>query len=362
MILYNHERNYGCRILEVLYKGFKTIFLENEKIRIGILAEKGTDIFEFLYKPNDVDFMWRSYTGIKGTDFLPAGHMQNGNFLDLYHGGWQELFPNGGDAVVYKGANLPMHGEIHTLPWNYQIIKNEPDEVIIKFFVRTYRTCFFIEKTLTIKSMVPALFIDETIVNESREEMDFMWGHHPAFGPPFLSEDCVIDIPDCKVLTDEIDLSPTTGRLGIAQKTDWPYTLGRDGSKIDLSIIPSIEAGSHDRAYIHDFKDGWYLITNTKLKTGFGIAFDPEVFKFLWFWQVYGGAVGYPWYGTSYNIAIEPNSSYPPNLSKCINNGSSLILAPGASISSRMTAVAFETSCRIKKISIDSNILSDNNL
>ncbi len=57
MILYNHERNYGCRICEVIYKGLKTVFLENEKIRIGILADKGTDIFEFLYEPKEIDFM-----------------------------------------------------------------------------------------------------------------------------------------------------------------------------------------------------------------------------------------------------------------------------------------------------------------
>ncbi len=356
MILYSHERNYGCRMLEVLYKGLKVIFLENEKIRVGILTGKGTDIFEFLYKPNDVDFMWKSYTGIRSSDFLTAGFLQNGNFLDLYHGGWQELFPNGGDSVDYKGASLPLHGEIHTLPWDYQIVKNEPDEVIIKFHVRTYRTCFYIEKIVSIKSMIPALFIAETILNESREEMDFMWGHHPAFGPPFLSEDCIIDLPDCKILTDEINLSPKTGRLAIGHISDWPNTLSRDGSKIDLSVIPSIDAGSHDRAYIYGFKEGWYSITNKKFKTGFGLAFDPNIFKYLWFWQVYGGAVGYPWYSNTYNVAIEPNSSYPPNLIKCIERGTSLKLAAKDSISTKITAVAFETESRIKKILSDGSI------
>lgn len=357
MILYNHERNYGCRICEVIYKGLKTVFLENEKVRIGILADKGTDIFEFLYKPKDIDFMWRSYIGIKGPDFLPSSYLQEGNFLDLYFGGWQELFPNGGDSVEYKGARLPMHGEIHTVPWNYQIIKDDPDEIVVKFMVRTYRTYFYIEKIFSVKSGIPVLFIDETIVNESREDMDFMWGHHPSFGPPFLSDDCIIDLPDCKILTDEIDLSPNTGRLAIAYRSEWPFTMGRKGQQIDLSKIPSILVNSHDRAYIHGYQDGWYAITNRKAQTGFGLVFDPSVFKYLWFWQVYGGAVGYPWYSTTYNIAIEPNSSYPPNLLDSIKGGTSLHLGPGENISSRMIAVAFENSRRIKKIKINGEVL-----
>jgi len=357
MITYKHERNFGCRLLEVIYKGFKTVFFENEKIRVGVLAGKGTDIFEFLYKPNDTDFMWRSYIGIPESNYLPSGNINNGNFLDLYHGGWQELFPNGGDAVDYKGANLPMHGEIHTMPWQYEILKNEAEEIKVKFFVRTIRTYFYLEKIISLRTMIPALFIEENITNESREDMDFMWGHHPAFGPPFLSEDCVIDLPECRVLTDEIDLSPTTGRCAIAKETDWPYTIDRKGIKIDLSIIPSINVNSHDRAYIHSFKEGWYAITNKKLKTGFGITFDPGIFKYLWFWQVYGGAVGYPWYSTTYNVALEPNSSYPPNLLDAIKKGTSLSLGPGKSISTSLTAVAFEADKRIKKILQDGTVL-----
>ncbi len=92
-MLYTHERNFGCRCRELFYKGLRTIFLENEKIRVGILVDKGTDIFEFLYKPKDVNFMWKSYLGIKDTNFIPASYIKEGNFLDFYNGGWPELFP-----------------------------------------------------------------------------------------------------------------------------------------------------------------------------------------------------------------------------------------------------------------------------
>ncbi len=47
--------------------------MENRFIRVAIAAGKGTDILEFLYKPLDVDFMWRSCTGLHPTgDFSPS--------------------------------------------------------------------------------------------------------------------------------------------------------------------------------------------------------------------------------------------------------------------------------------------------
>jgi len=60
-VLYTHERNFGCRLHEFVYKGLKTVFIENEKIRVGIIVDRGTDIFEFWYKSKNVDFMWRSF-------------------------------------------------------------------------------------------------------------------------------------------------------------------------------------------------------------------------------------------------------------------------------------------------------------
>ena len=56
VIFYTHERNFGCRLREYLYKGLRVVTLENELLRVSILADKGTDIFEFLYTPLDVGY------------------------------------------------------------------------------------------------------------------------------------------------------------------------------------------------------------------------------------------------------------------------------------------------------------------
>ena len=98
------RRNYGCRISEFSFKGLRTVVMENEMLRIGILVDKGTDIYEFLYKPLDIDCMWQSRISIRGwqprQESVPS---IMGPFLDFYFGGWQELFPNTGTMYCQWG-------------------------------------------------------------------------------------------------------------------------------------------------------------------------------------------------------------------------------------------------------------------
>lgn len=352
-------RNYGCRITDAYtFLGFRTVVMENELLRISILAEKGTDIFEFLYKPMDIDFMWRSPIGFHHpSNFVPSNSSTQGFFTDYYHGGWQEIFPQGGEASSCKEAEWGLHGEVSIIPWQYQIIKDEIDEVSVKFWVRTYRTPFLLEKTLTMKRNQSVLFIDETVTNEGNEEMDFMWGHHPAFGEPFLDEHCVIDIPALKVETADDVL--TTNRLRPAVYNDWPLVTGmEDNAKVDLSKIPPKSSNTMDMAFITELQDGWYGLTHTKKKVGFGMRWDKEVFPHVWYWMVFGGGVGYPWYGRTYNLALEPWTSYAitGGFQQIIKEGMQKKLPAKGQLKTQLLAIVYTGFEGISKISLDGTV------
>ncbi len=62
---YRPQRNWGARVSDYQYKGMKVGFLENELLRVGVLADKGTDVFEFNYKPKDMDFVWLAAGGVR---------------------------------------------------------------------------------------------------------------------------------------------------------------------------------------------------------------------------------------------------------------------------------------------------------
>jgi hypothetical protein len=59
------RRHYACRHSLSTIEDYRALTLENELIRVTFLLDKGTDIIEFLYKPRDVDFLWRSRNGLR---------------------------------------------------------------------------------------------------------------------------------------------------------------------------------------------------------------------------------------------------------------------------------------------------------
>ena len=62
---YTRERNYACRINECVFRGLRCVILENQVIRISVAADKGADIYEFLHKPTDTEFLLRTPLGLR---------------------------------------------------------------------------------------------------------------------------------------------------------------------------------------------------------------------------------------------------------------------------------------------------------
>lgn len=336
------ERNYGCRIhRNLLYKGVALLIMENEKLRISILVGKGTDIIEFLYKPKDIDFMWRGPVGLPDIPhFVTTDANRLGNFMDYYIGAWQEILPNGGAPCRYKGTTFGLHGEVSLIPWEYAILEDNPQEIAVKFWVRTYRTPFYLEKILKMKGNDPSLYIEESLHNEAEEEMDLMWGHHPAFGEPFISSDCTIELPPCKIKVTKGD-GLSNSRLKEGEEGDWPYAPGKEGGKVDLRRIPGPEEKTSEMIFLSELNEGWYRIRNEKLKLSFRLNWSLETFPFLWYWQVCKGSFNYPWYGRTYNIALEPFSSLP-NLEQAIKSGTQIKLNPHEEIKTNLSAIVEE--------------------
>jgi hypothetical protein len=75
------------------------------------------------------------------------------------------------------------------------------------------------------------------------------------------------------------------------------------------------------------------------------------VFKYLWYLQVYRGGFDYPWWGATYNIALEPCATLPV-LSQAVERGEALRLGPGESREVELFATAFEGLERV--VSVDS--------
>jgi hypothetical protein len=108
-------------------------------------------------------------------------------------------------------------------------------------------------------------------------------------------------------------------------------------------------------AFLQGSQDGWYAITNTAKQVGFAMRYPAEVFKQLWYWQVYRGGHDYPWWSATYNIALEPCATLPI-LERAVERGEALSLGAGESREIELMAIAFEGLERVSNVSVEGEV------
>ncbi len=335
-------RNHSCRLHQYHCRGQRLLFLENDLLRVGVLVDKGADIFEFLFKPTDTDVMLHTPQGIRAPTVQSVASTAWGSFLDYYEGGWQEILPNGGPPCTYKGVEFGLHGEISTIPWQYRIAMDTVEAVQVTLDVRPFRSPFHLRKSLTLRRGEPILEIEETLENEGGEPMELMWGHHPAFGAPFLSPSCRVDLPEGELLVEVFEDGSGT-RIAQSGRHRWPTVPDAQGAPIDFSRPDAPGTGHEDLGYLVNLPEGWYAITNQAMEVGFALRWSLDVFPYLWIWRQFNQAAGYPWYGRVYTMALEPWSSYPSaGLANAIDNGTACLLEPGQSLQASLRAIAYQ--------------------
>lgn len=285
------------------------VYMENEWIKVGILAGRGSDIFEFIYKPLGLNLMLRLDKDIiNPQQIFTQNRGTNTQFEDYYYGGWQEILPNSA-PMNYRGASLGQHGEISLIPWEYAIIKHEKDEVCLKLWTRPLRFPILIEKELTLKIGDPTLYITELLTNESDTDLDIMWGHHIAFGLPFLTKGGTVKT-NAKWMEAEPSI-PAQRQFSSEEKFEWPTAISPSGIKVQADKIEASDQNPYSElAYLSGFGDyAWYSIRDAENQLEYKVTWDPDTFKCLWFWQERYATQGAPWWGKAYAIALEPWSS-----------------------------------------------------
>ena len=164
----------------------------------------------------------------------PRSPRQAARFLDYYVGGWQEILPNGGPPVTHRGAEYGQHGEVCLVPWASEVVEDSPERVALRCTVRALRTPLRLERTMTLERGRATLLLDERLLNEAGEPLDVMWGHHIAFGLPFLAQGATITTSARQVVVEGDMEGFTPRRLRTNQRGTWPRLARADGGQLDL--------------------------------------------------------------------------------------------------------------------------------
>jgi hypothetical protein len=192
------------------------------------------------------------------------------------------------------------------------------------------------------------LGIDETVTNESGSDIEVMWSHHPAFGPPFLEGGCVISAGCRSLLAD--DRAPGT-LLEPGSRHPWPLATS-GGEPLDLSRVPPPGEPRAVLAYLCEFERGFFALVNRRLRLGVGLRWPLETFPYAWLWQEVHAGEAWPWYRRAYVVAVEPASTIPgQGMTAARAKGyRGVELAAGASHSVRIEAVLFEGDGAVRDI------------
>lgn len=335
------KRWHGCRVDEFTWRGQRLIVLENELLHVGVLASKGADIIEFRYKPRDLDVMWHSPHSLLPGDFIPTSARPAGAFLDYYPGGWQEVFPSAGPETVIAGAELGQHGETPLLPWDVHVRQDTASRLEVDFIVETVRMPFRLRRRMILSTGSPALRLEEEAINLGEQELPYAWGHHPAFGPPFLEAGCRIEMPACEVVEPPY-AEALTRRFAVGQPSRFPLLADLRGDRKPMNEVPSPASHTQDVVVASQLTGNWCALRNPARKLAVGLVWDTAVFPYLWMWQVYGGAFGYPYYGRTYNLALEPFNGPVEPLANLADQGRARVLGPGQSVTAVLECGIFE--------------------
>jgi hypothetical protein len=326
--------------LDWTYKGMRTLILETNLAKISVLLEKGSDIFEAIYKPLDVDVIWHSPSGYKS----PATRVekisqQQDEFADNYGGGWNDVFPNYGFASSNLGTKFGAHGESSLLPWTCRNVKSTGGRVVAQLEYRCIRYPLRAVKTLTLEGS--KFVVSEDLINIGEQEIQFAWAQHIAYGEPFVSQDLQIDIPGIRALSHDYAMSHERIQSGV--EFNWPMAPGIDGHKVDLSKIPDRNQRVQEDFPIIELRAPEYKLYNPKLDLGVALRWN-SAFPYLWYWLNWG-ILDYPYFGRGHTLALEPSSTTKTTgLADQIANGTALRLQVGEKLHGEIEMNLFEKS------------------
>lgn len=306
------------------HRGWETVELASDTLAATVVPGKGGDVVSLRWLPGDLELLWQSPWGLRARGAVTGLPDDIGTYMDGYPGGWQTVFPNGGDPVVEHGAQWGMHGEVAITPFD-----DEPAaDGALRLHAVLVRSPFEVTKVVAVRG--DRLELTETITNRGGEPVEAMWSHHPAFGPPLLDGGCRLEAAARTVVVDDAR-DTTSGDLQVGGRGSWPAAPGRDGAVVDLSAIPPPGAGIDRMAYLTDFERGWAALTNPGVGVSVELEWDAGLFPHAWYWLEANGQRDFPWYQRAYVLAVEPATSFPGQGLHAVRNktGNQISFEPG---------------------------------
>ena len=271
------------------FRGTDSIILESKELKVTLVPAVGGKMASLLHKETGKELLWQN----PADKFIPLKY--DSSYVEGDISGFDEMFPTINECFYpskpWKGINMPDHGEVWALPWDYGITDNT-----VHLWVHGVRMPYKLEKWVTIveDNIVSSNY---QVTNLSPFSFNFIWAAHPLFNADEYTR--IIMPPTVREIINVFGLRP---RLGVhGEKHSWPVTRDVEGKEYDMSKLLPLGQGSFDKYYVWGrMREGWCALHNTESKMAIALSFDPAKVPYLGMWVNEGG------FCNQYNVAPEP--------------------------------------------------------
>lgn len=275
--------------------------LESDHLKVDVAPSVGGRVVSLVEKASGHEFLWRNHA--LRLHVLPAGSEYDPNF----YGGIDELLPND-IPESFAGVNCPDHGELWTLPLDWQSNGGE-----LRLQGNLPRFGLRYERKMSLREGCPCLDFVYRIRNPTPERRHFLWKLHAALavGPG--------DVIECPARRGQVaDLA--WSRHHTLRPFEWPTIEGQPAN-----VIPAPD-GTVDFFYLFDLIAGRMVWKRPGAGLEFGYQFDTRVFPYAWMFASYGGFNG------CYTVILEPCTAMPMSVNEAASKRQCSVLNPGETL------------------------------
>ena len=289
--------------------------MENEYVRVEFVPEIGGKMIKIINKETGRQFLLEPQNADKKYHKAYYG----ANFEDYDTSGFDECFPTiAACDYPHQGHTNPIffpdHGELWSVPWDFQLINNE-----LLMVCNGNKLPYHFAKRIQISKK--ELKIHYYLENYSDRDFNYLWSAHPLLQ---------VDPGDCIYIRDTVDKvflnwasDDQIGQHG--DIVEWPC-ITVDGMLSDFSVIKGRSYGKALKCFTDRVSSGEAAVYYTMTDESLIYSFDPKENPFIGIWLCYGG-----WPTDQKNkhltIALEPSSGRPDSLNQAIERNESGLIA-----------------------------------
>lgn len=310
------------------------ITLADDALRVTCTPDQGFSIRSFVDVASGADALWQrpGHTPTPCSRALgPAGTASEQSFLDVFGGGWFEMFPEVGYTLEGDDTSF-LHGEVVRLPWT--VTDHGPAHVEAR--VATLRRPLALTRRMELRDGV--LHVSERIENVGMAPAPYTWGQHPCFSRATFAGGR-LEIPVARAEVPDPWFDPEHATLAHGP-FDWPHAPARSaGAVVDLGAIPPTADRRQDHACLTMAGGGFRLTAPSAGADGraLRVAFDHAQFPYVLLWECFGAGEGAPTWGGWDTFGVEFSTIPGRTTPDAIAAGAVRTLAPGETAATEWT-------------------------